>query len=99
MYEINIFWQTSTIATNPLNNQIAKPEALIQRIFLTALALVLAVLLVVFAVNLARASDPYIKTVLSLDGDPVVSGETPPMPKFQPNPQEMVDLLSFLESL
>ncbi len=141
VYEINIFWQTSTIATNPLNNQIAKPEALIQRIFLTALALVLAVLLVVFAVNLARASDPYIKTVLSLDGDPVqghaifqincagchgleangsvgpslqgvsrrksrfgliqqvVSGETPPMPKFQPNPQEMVDLLSFLESL
>ncbi|WP_448563396.1 c-type cytochrome [Trichothermofontia sp.] len=29
----------------------------------------------------------------------VISGETPPMPKFQPNPQEMADLLTYLESL
>ena len=29
----------------------------------------------------------------------VISGETPPMPKFQPNTQEMADLLSYLESL
>jgi mono/diheme cytochrome c family protein len=29
----------------------------------------------------------------------VTSGQTPPMPKFQPNPQEMADLLSYLESL
>ncbi|MBE9168350.1 cytochrome c [Pleurocapsales cyanobacterium LEGE 06147] len=29
----------------------------------------------------------------------VVSGKTPPMPKFQPNPQEMADLLSYLEQL
>lgn len=29
----------------------------------------------------------------------VVSGDTPPMPKFQPSPQEMADLLSYLESL
>ncbi|HEY9708744.1 MAG TPA: cytochrome c, partial [Oculatellaceae cyanobacterium] len=29
----------------------------------------------------------------------VISGETPPMPKFQPNPQEMADLLSYLEKL
>ncbi len=29
----------------------------------------------------------------------VISGDTPPMPKFQPSPQEMADLLSFLESL
>lgn len=29
----------------------------------------------------------------------VISGETPPMPKFQPEPQEMADLLSYLESL
>ena len=27
----------------------------------------------------------------------VVSGQTPPMPKFQPNPQEMADLLNYLE--
>jgi len=29
----------------------------------------------------------------------VTSGETPPMPKFQPSPQEMADLLSYLEEL
>ena len=29
----------------------------------------------------------------------VISGETPPMPKFQPSVQEMADLLSYLESL
>lgn len=29
----------------------------------------------------------------------VISGQTPPMPKFQPSPQEMADLLSYLESL
>lgn len=29
----------------------------------------------------------------------VTSGQTPPMPQFQPNPQDMADLLSYLESL
>jgi mono/diheme cytochrome c family protein len=29
----------------------------------------------------------------------VISGKTPPMPQFQPNPQEMADLLSYLQSL
>lgn len=29
----------------------------------------------------------------------VISGKTPPMPKFQPNTQEMADLLSYLEQL
>ncbi|NES21870.1 MAG: cytochrome c [Symploca sp. SIO3E6] len=29
----------------------------------------------------------------------VVSGKTPPMPKFQPSPKEMADLLSYLEEL
>ncbi|MBD2326638.1 cytochrome c [Alkalinema sp. FACHB-956] len=29
----------------------------------------------------------------------VISGNTPPMPQFQPSPQEMADLLSYLESL
>jgi len=29
----------------------------------------------------------------------VVSGETPPMPMFQPKPQEMADLLKYLEKL
>ncbi len=29
----------------------------------------------------------------------VVSGKTPPMPQFQPSPQEMADLLQYLKSL
>ncbi|MEO0349661.1 MAG: cytochrome c [Cyanobacteria bacterium P01_A01_bin.15] len=29
----------------------------------------------------------------------VISGKTPPMPQFQPNTQDMADLLVFLESL
>ena len=29
----------------------------------------------------------------------VISGKTPPMPKFQPHSQEMADLLSYLEKL
>ena len=29
----------------------------------------------------------------------VISGKTPPMPKFQPNIQEMADLLSYLQQL
>lgn len=29
----------------------------------------------------------------------VISGKTPPMPQFQPSPQEMADLLSYLTSL
>ena len=29
----------------------------------------------------------------------VVSGRTPPMPRFQPDPQAMADLLAFLHSL
>ncbi|WP_281257371.1 c-type cytochrome [Merismopedia glauca] len=29
----------------------------------------------------------------------VISGKTPPMPQFKPSPQEMADLLSYLEGL
>jgi len=29
----------------------------------------------------------------------VISGQTPPMPQFQPNPKEMADLLSYLGDL
>ncbi|HAC66019.1 MAG TPA: cytochrome C [Cyanothece sp. UBA12306] len=29
----------------------------------------------------------------------VTGGQTPPMPKFQPNTQEMADLLSYLENI
>ncbi|KAB8330487.1 cytochrome c [Scytonema tolypothrichoides VB-61278] len=124
-----------------MDNQITKPETLIWRIILTALAILLVVLVSIFAVRIMRTADPYVKSVLSLKGDPtlghaifqincagchgweadgrvgpslqgvskhkspyglihqVISGETPPMPKFQPNPQAMADLLSYLETL
>jgi mono/diheme cytochrome c family protein len=47
---------------------------------------------------------PSLKNVSSRKSPPrlikqVISGQTPPMPKFQPSPQEMADLLSYLESL
>lgn len=106
-----------------------------------ALAVLLAVLLAILSVHTVRISEPYVKSVLSLTGDPVqghamfeincagchglqadgrvgpslqgiskrksryglihqvVSGETPPMPKFKPNAKEMADLLSYLETL
>jgi mono/diheme cytochrome c family protein len=124
-----------------LDNQITQPKILIQRIVVVALAILLASILGIFAVRAIRTSDPYVKSVLSLTGNPVqgnaifqincagchgwqadgrvgpslqgvskrkssyrlihqvISGDTPPMPKFQPNPQEMADLLSYLETL
>lgn len=124
-----------------MDNQLAKPEILIQRLALIALAVLLVVLLGIFSVHMVRVSDPYIKSVLSLTGDPVqgqaifqmncagchgwladgsvgpslqgvskrksryglihqvISGETPPMPQFQPGVKEMTDLLSYLETL
>ena len=124
-----------------MDNQLAKPETILQRISLIVLAVLLAILTSVLGVDLFRASDPYINGVLSLRGDPVlghaifqmncagchglqaegrvgpsldhiskrksrvhlieqvISGKTPPMPQFQPSPQEMADLLSYLEKL
>lgn len=124
-----------------MDNQRVLPETLIQRLTLILLAVVLAVLLAIFSVHIVRASDPYVKSVLSLPGDAVrgqaifqmncagchglqadgsvgpslqgvskrksrfglihqvISGETPPMPQFQPNSKEMADLLSYLETL
>ncbi len=124
-----------------MDNQLSKPEILIQQFALIALAVLLAVLLAIFSVRMVRLSDPYIKSVLSLTGDSVqgnaifqmncagchglqadgsvgpslqgvskrksrfglihqvISGDTPPMPKFQPSAKEMADLLSYLETL
>ncbi|MGB3756343.1 MAG: cytochrome c [Rivularia sp. (in: cyanobacteria)] len=124
-----------------MDNQIIKPDTLIGRIAFFSLAILLAILLGIFAVNMVRTSDPYIKNVLSKPGNPVqghaifqincagchgleatgsvgpsleavskrksryglihqvISGDTPPMPKFQPNVEEMADLLSYLESI
>lgn len=124
-----------------MDNQLAKPEILIQRLALIALAVLLVILLAIFSVHMVRVSDPYVKSVLSLTGDPlqgqaifqmncagchgwladgsvgpslqgvskrksryglihqVISGETPPMPQFQPGVKEMTDLLSYLKTL
>ena len=124
-----------------MDNQLTKPEILIQRIALIVAAILLVVFVGVLAVRMMKQSDPYVNTVLSLTGDPVqgsaifqincagchgseadgwvgpslksvskrkssyglifqvISGETPPMPKFQPNTQEMADLLSYLEEI
>jgi mono/diheme cytochrome c family protein len=124
-----------------LDNQLTKPEILIQRIALIVVAILLAVLVGVLAVRMVKHSDPYVKAVLSLTGDPeqgsaifqincagchglqadgrvgpslqgvskhkspygliqqVISGETPPMPKFQASAQEMADLLAYLEKI
>ena len=95
----------------------------------------------IFGWQVLRESNPYINSVLTKTGDPVLghaifqincsgchgldaggrvgpslhdiskrksphslieqvtSGNTPPMPQFQPNPQEMADLLSYLATL
>lgn len=113
----------------------------IQRLVILALTIFLAFCFASVAADWVRGSDPYIKNVLSLTGDPiqghaifqmncagchgieaqgkvgpsldnvsnrkskiglidqVISGQTPPMPQFQPSIQEMADLLSYLESL
>ncbi|MEB3178483.1 MAG: cytochrome c [Nostocaceae cyanobacterium] len=124
-----------------MNNQIPKLEIPIHQLAVMALAMLLIILLWVVGVNVIQASDPYVKSVMSLKGDTVrgnaifqincsgchglmadgrvgpslhgiskrksrydlihqvISGDTPPMPKFQPSPQEMADLLSYLHSL
>ncbi|MBF2064619.1 MAG: cytochrome c [Calothrix sp. C42_A2020_038] len=124
-----------------MDNQITTPPVLMQRAILMVVTILLAFVVGIFAVRVVQASDPYVKTVLSLKGDAVqghaifqincagchgleadgrvgpslqgvskhksryrlirqvISGETPPMPKFQPSTQEMADLLSYLETL
>ncbi|MBD2570983.1 c-type cytochrome [Anabaena lutea] len=124
-----------------MDNQLTKPESKFQWIVLSALAILIVIPLTILGVQMAQASDPYVKNVLSLIGNPrqgkaifqincagchgleadglvgpslqavpkrksryglihqVISGETPPMPKFQPSAQEMADLLSYLERL
>ncbi|MTJ07284.1 MULTISPECIES: cytochrome c [unclassified Anabaena] len=124
-----------------MDNQLIKPETLIQQIIIFVVAMLIAIPLVLFCIQIVQASDPYVKSVLSIQGDPVqgkaiflincagchgleanglvgpslheiskyksryglihqvTSGDTPPMPKFQPSSQEMADLLSYLESL
>lgn len=106
-----------------------------------AMAIALTCLIATVGLHFYRVSDPYVREVLSLNGDSlrghaiyeincaachggqadgnvgpslhnvskrksrvgliyqVISGKTPPMPKFQPSTQEMADLLGYLERL
>ncbi len=131
----------TNLTLNLLDNQLSKPELLIQQLALIALTVILIILLAIFTVHRLRVSDPYIKNILSLTGNPVqghaifqmncagchglqadgrvgpslqgvskrksrfgliqqvISGETPPMPQFQPSAKEMADLLSYLKTL
>ncbi|OCQ92152.1 cytochrome C [Oscillatoriales cyanobacterium USR001] len=130
-----------------MDNQLTSNEVqhLIKQIALVSVAFLLVSLLAITGLRQLQVTDPYIKTVLSLNGDriqgkaiflincagchatpkndlmrsqigpnlhrvsqrkskiglieQVTSGKTPPMPQFQPNPQEMADLLSYLKEL
>ncbi|MFO5493297.1 MAG: c-type cytochrome [Cuspidothrix sp.] len=124
-----------------MDNQLIKPETLIQQILIFIVAMLIALPLVLFGIEMVKASDPYVKSVLSHQGNPVqgkaifqincagchglqgnglvgpslhdiskyksrsglihqvTSGDTPPMPKFQPSIEEMADLLSYLGTL
>lgn len=124
-----------------MTNQIVTDTNLLQRMVLGILAIVATIVLVLLGVYQHQLSDPYVRNVLSLQGDlvqghaifqmncagchgieadgrvgpslkrvserksklnlihQVTSGQTPPMPQFQPSSQEMADLLSYLESL
>ncbi len=135
----NIFVIVTQIVN--LDKQLSKPDAIIQQLILLVMVVLLTLLLWVFGIHRIQVSDPYIKSVLALQGNStqgkaifqmncagchgwqgdgsvgpslqgvskhkshyglihqVVSGETPPMPQFQPNTKEMADLLSYLETL
>ncbi|MGH8000036.1 MAG: c-type cytochrome, partial [Brasilonema sp.] len=55
-----------------MDNQITKLETLIWRVILTALMILLVVVLSIFTVRIMRTADPYVKSVLSLKGDPAL---------------------------
>ncbi|NJP10731.1 MAG: cytochrome c [Leptolyngbyaceae cyanobacterium RU_5_1] len=124
-----------------MDNQVLKRENLVQQLALLIVAATAIVFLAILVVYQSQYSDPYVQSVLSLQGNvvqgsaifqmncagchgtqadgrvgpslldvssrkskfsiihQVISGQTPPMPQFQPSSQEMADLLSYLESL
>lgn len=133
---------SSTGSANTASVADAAPQSsLLQRIWLSIVAVVVVVMLVGWSYYAVSTQDPYINSVLQLTGDvsrgreifimncatchgleasgevgpdlsgvserksrkalieQVISGQTPPMPQFQPNEKDMADLLSFLETL
>jgi mono/diheme cytochrome c family protein len=125
---------------SPMDTSLPK-ETSNKRAVVVILSVVLAAVLSFWGIHQIRRSDPYVQSVLSLEGDAtrgqvifqqncsvchglnadgrvgpslhhvasrksriglihqVVSGETPPMPQFQPTSEDMADLLKYLESL
>ncbi|MCT7995275.1 c-type cytochrome [Laspinema olomoucense] len=152
MLENNTIFVHSLKTALPLTNDLAKPKA-VEPCPLTSGAIALGtrsavigfilvgILLGIILALQLQVSDPYVKTVLTLDGDSVrghaifqmncagchgiqngrqvgpsltgvsqrkspvgiinqvTGGKTPPMPQFQPNPQDMADLLKYVQSL
>ena len=130
-----------TLFEKRLDKQLLTNDSLIQRLALMILATLFTVLLTVLGIHQVRASAPYVRDVLAIQGDAVqghaiflmncagchgaeaagrvgpslrevskrkskvsmihqvTSGQTPPMPQFQPSSQEMADLLSYLARL
>lgn len=124
-----------------VDHQFTKPETFIQQCLIFAVPILIIIPMILFSIEMVQASDPYVKSVLSIQGSivqgkaifqtncagchgldanglvgpslhsiskykssyaiihQVTSGDTPPMPKFQPTSQEMADLLSYLQSL
>ena len=127
--------------TFPVDSQLTEPKPFFRQIVSTAIAVGVALLICLAIYYVQYLSNPYLKSVLALNGDPVngrqifqincsgchgkegngvvgpslqrisrrrsnlslihqvIDGKTPPMPKFQPEPGTMADLLSYLESL
>jgi mono/diheme cytochrome c family protein len=124
-----------------LEDQALKKDSAIRNLIVIVLAILLAGTLTFWGIHQIQMSDPYVRQVMALSGDPqqgkaifvmncsgchgldaqgevgpslwkvaarrsqiglirqVTSGKTPPMPKFQVDPVEMADLLSFLNTL
>jgi hypothetical protein len=124
-----------------VNSQLVKPKFGLYRLSMVIIVVLLLISTFLISFHLAKMSDPYIREVLSLQGnvsrgyeifqincaachgqfadgivgpsledvshrksrisliEQVISGKTPPMPKFQPDTQAMADLLVYLENL
>lgn len=129
------------MAENTLNEELQENAFNLQRMIGVGILVCALIVGVFLGMRYLQAADPYVQSVLALEGDQerghsifqmncavchgieatgevgpsllgvsarksqvrlikqVVSGKTPPMPQFQPAPQEMADLLKYLESL
>lgn len=124
-----------------MDNQLVQSPSWLYRLFVLLIVSALILGISILGVYWQKISDPYVREVLSLEGnaqrgyeifqincagchaihtdnsvgpslkniskrkskigtiEQVISGQTPPMPKFRPSSQEMSDLLEFLQQL